>query len=200
MELIDNKIKLRPFTDSDSKRLAELCNNKKIWNNLRDYIPFPYTETNAIDFIKYCQTENPQLTFAIEINGEFAGSIGLVRQPDVYKLTAEIGYWLGEPFWGMGIATKAVRLIVEYGFNNLGLVRIYTGVFDFNKASQRVLEKSGFKLECIFEKSVFKNDKICDEYRYGLINKNGTQHAIYPMAGEIVIRSFLSRIRVCKGG
>ena len=178
MELIDNKIKLRPFTDSDSKRLAELCNNKKIWNNLRDYIPFPYTDINAIDFIKYCQTENPQLTFAIEINGEFAGSIGLVRQPDVYKLTAEIGYWLGEPFWGMGIATKAVRLIVEYGFNNLGLVRIYTGVFDFNKASQRVLEKSGFKLECIFEKSVFKNDKICDEYRYGLINKNGTQHAI----------------------
>ncbi|MFY9228802.1 MAG: GNAT family protein, partial [Bacteroidales bacterium] len=104
--------------------------------------------------------------------------IGLVRQTDVYKLSAEIGYWIGEPYWGMGIATKAVRLITEYGFNTLGLVRIYTGVFDFNKASQRVLEKAGFNLECIFEKSVFKNDKICDEYRYGLINKNATQHAV----------------------
>ncbi|MEJ5266097.1 MAG: GNAT family protein, partial [Bacteroidales bacterium] len=79
---------------------------------------------------------------------------------------------------GMGIATKAVRLITEYGFSTLGLVRIYTGVFDFNKASQRVLEKAGFNLEGIFEKSVFKNDKICDEYRYGLINKNATQHAV----------------------
>ena len=178
MELTDNQLKLRAFRDSDSKRLAELCNNKRIWDNLRDYIPFPYTENNANDFIKYCQRENPQFTFAIEYNGEFVGTIGLVRQTDVYKLSAEIGYWIGEPYWGMGIATKAVRLITEYGFSTLGLVRIYTGVFDFNKASQRVLEKAGFNLECIFEKSVFKNDKICDESRYGLIIKHATQHAV----------------------
>jgi ribosomal-protein-alanine N-acetyltransferase len=136
MELTDNQLKLRAFRDSDSKRLAELCNNKRIWDNLRDYIPFPYTENNANDFIKYCQRENPQFTFAIEYNGEFVGTIGLVRQTDVYKLSAEIGYWIGEPYWGMGIATKAVRLITEYGFSTLGLVRIYAGVFDFNKASQ----------------------------------------------------------------
>ena len=178
MELIDKEIKLRQFKKSDSKKLAELCNNKKIWDNLRDYIPFPYSENNAIDFIKHCWTENPQVTFAIEINGELAGCIGLVKQTDVYKLTAEIGYWLGEPFWSMGIMTKAVRLITEYGFTNLGLIRIYTGVFDFNKASQKVLEKAGFKFECIFEKSVLKNNKICDEYRYGLINKNATQHMV----------------------
>ena len=141
-------------------------------------MPFPYTEDNANDFIKYCQGENPQYTFAIEYNGEFVGTIGLVRQTDIYKLTAEIGYWIGEPYWGMGIATKAVQLITEYGFNELGLVRIYTGVFAFNKASQRVLEKVGFKLECIFEKSVYKNDRIYDEYRYGLINKNATQHFV----------------------
>ena len=145
-------IKLRELEITDKKKLAELCNNKKIWDNLRDYMPFPYTEDNANDFIKYCQGENPQYTFAIEYNGEFVGTIGLVRQTDIYKLTAEIGYWIGEPYWGMGIATKAVQLITEYGFNELGLVRIYTGVFAFNKASQRVLEKVGFKLECIFEK------------------------------------------------
>jgi len=170
MELIDDKLKLRPFRDSDSKKLAELCNNRKIWDNLRDYIPFPYTEDNADDFIKYCQSEAPQFTFAIEYNKELVGTIGLVRQTDIYKLTAEIGYWIGEPYWGKGIATKAVRLITEYGFNNLGLVRIHTGVFDFNKGSQRVLEKAGYKLECIFEKSIVKNEKICNEYRYVLIN------------------------------
>lgn len=171
-------IKLRELEITDKKKLAELCNNKKIWDNLRDYMPFPYTEDNANDFIKYCQGENPQYTFAIEYNGEFVGTIGLVRQTDIYKLTVEIGYWIGEPYWGMGIATKAVQLITEYGFNELGLVRIYTGVFAFNKASQRVLEKVGFKLECIFEKSVYKNDRIYDEYRYGLINKNATQHFV----------------------
>jgi len=178
MELIDNELILRPFEDSDSEKLTELCNNRKIWDNLRDYIPFPYTEQNAKDYIKHCKNENPQFTFAIEFNGEFVGSIGLVRQTDVYKMTAEIGYWIGEPYWRMGITTRAVRLISEYGFSYLGLVRIFTGVFDFNKGSQKVLEKAGFKLECIFEKSILKNNKICDEYRYGLINKNATQQCV----------------------
>jgi RimJ/RimL family protein N-acetyltransferase len=110
--------------------------------------------------------ENPPCTFAIEYMGELAGCIGLVKQTDVYKLSAEIGYWIGEPYWGLGIATTAVELLTEYGFHQLGLVRIYSGVFDFNKASQRVLEKAGYQLEGIFEKSVIKNGKICNEYRY----------------------------------
>lgn len=171
MELTDNTIQLRPFRLSDSEILAALCNNRKIWDNVRDYIPFPYTEKDAVDFIEHCICEDPQVTFAIEYYSEFAGCIGLVRQTDVYRLTAEIGYWIGEPYWGQGIATRAVRLITDYGFNDLDLVRIYTGVFDFNKASQKVLEKAGYKLEYISEKSVFKNNKICDEYRYSIINK-----------------------------
>jgi [ribosomal protein S5]-alanine N-acetyltransferase len=178
MDLIDYNIKLREFRDSDRQELAELCNNKKVWDNLRDYIPFPYTENDAKEFIDFCKKESPQQTFAIEFNEKFAGCIGLVKQSDIYKLTAEIGYWIGEPFWGKGITTKAVRLITDYGFSKLGLVRIYSGVFDYNKASQRVLEKAGFKLECIFEKSIFKNNQIYDEYRYGLINKNATQHHV----------------------
>ncbi|CAN5502434.1 hypothetical protein BH23BAC1_BH23BAC1_25270 [soil metagenome] len=95
MELIENELRLRPFKTSDSKVLSRLCNNKRIWDNLRDYLPFPYTEGNVNDFINYCQNENPQLTSAIEFKGEFTGSIGLIRQTDVYKFTAEIGYWVG---------------------------------------------------------------------------------------------------------
>jgi ribosomal-protein-alanine N-acetyltransferase len=170
MILTDKDIQLRPFDDKDIEPLAALCDNKKIWDNLRDFVPHPYAEKHAQEFIGKCRGEDPQVTFAIEYKGDFAGCIGLVKQTDIYKLTAEVGYWIGEPYWGLGIATKSVNLIVDYGFNQLGLVRIFTGVFDINIASQRVLEKAGFKLEGIFEKSVLKNGKIISEYRYGKVN------------------------------
>jgi RimJ/RimL family protein N-acetyltransferase len=171
MELKKDNLKLRAFQESDAEQIALLCNNKKIWDNVRDYLPFPYNVDHAIEYIHYCQGENPQTTFAVEYKGEFVGSIGLLQQTDVYRLTAEVGYWIGEPYWGLGIATNALQLITDYGFKTLGLVRIYSGVFDFNKASQRVLEKAGFKLEGIFEKSILKNGTIGSEYRYGLIKK-----------------------------
>jgi ribosomal-protein-alanine N-acetyltransferase len=170
-ELTSGDILLRALADSDKERLAELCNNKKILDNLRDNIPFPYTVTDAELFIQHCKTENPPVTFAIEYRNELAGVIGLVKQSDVYKHSAEIGYWLGEQFWGKGIATEAVKLIVEYGFLELKLVRIFTGVFDYNTASQKVLRKAGFILEGIFDKSVIKNGTIYDEYRYAKINQ-----------------------------
>lgn len=169
-EFTDGPIRLRDFSDLDQVRLAELCNNKKIWDNVRDLLPSPYTEQNALEFIRLCQQEVPTSTFAIEYKGELAGCIGLVKQTDVYRLGAELGYWIGEPYWGLGIATRAVELITSYGFNKLGLIRIYSGVFEFNAASQRVLEKSGFKLEGIFEKSIIKNNKVHNELRYAKLN------------------------------
>lgn len=165
-EIHSGLLTLRSFNEEDNTRLAELCNNKNIWNNVRDYLPFPYTVQHAAEFIALCRQEIPQTTFAIEFKGELAGCVGLVRQTDIYRLNAEIGYWIGEPYWGLGIATKAVELITAYGFEKLKLIRIYSGVFDFNKASQRVMEKAGFKLECISEKSIIKNGMICNEYRY----------------------------------
>jgi [ribosomal protein S5]-alanine N-acetyltransferase len=170
MEFSEGDIIIRRFKNSDIKKLARLVNNKKIWDNLRDYVPYPYTVQDAEDYIKMCMAEEPQSTFAVQYKGELAGSIGLVPKKDVYRLSAELGYWIGEPFWGKGIATTSVKLIVNYGFKNLGLVRIYSGVFDFNKASCRVLEKSGFILEGTLKKSVIKNKNICDEYRYAKIN------------------------------
>lgn len=107
----------------------------------------------------------------VEYEGALAGVVGLVPQTDVYRISAEIGYWLGESFWGKGIMTEAVKRMVDYGFNHLNLVRIFTGVFDFNKGSQRVLEKAGFQLECIFRKALIKNGVVCDEYRFAVINE-----------------------------
>ena len=167
--LSHDKIILRRLTDRDSSSLAHLANNKKVWDNLRDYMPYPYTVDNAVFFINLVSQENPQMTFAIEFDGEFCGVIGLTAQPDVYKKTAEIGYWIGEPFWNKGIATAAVRLITAYGFNELGYIRIHTGVFEYNTGSMKVLEKCGYKKDGIFEKAILKNGQIWDEHRFSKI-------------------------------
>ena len=152
--------------DEDASALAQLANNKKVWDNLRDVLPHPYTMEDAVSFINITKQENPQVSFAVEYDGAFCGMIGLVPQKDVYRKTAEIGYWLGEPFWAKGIATKAVALITDYGFNELNFIRIHTGIFEYNIASMKVLEKNGYMKDGIFQKSVFKNNKIWDEHRY----------------------------------
>jgi len=160
---------LRELEFADKKRLAQLANNKKIWDNVRDYFPYPYTEKDAAKFIESCRKEDPKITFAVVFYNELVGVAGLVLQTDIYKNTAEIGYWIGEAYWNKGIATQAVRLLVSYGFENLKLHRIFTGVFEHNKASQKVLEKCGFMQEGTSKKSITKNNAIIDEYRYGIV-------------------------------
>src|SRR6478735_8606222 len=125
---------LRSLTDNDAWLLTQLANNKNIADNLRDYFPHPYYEHHAKAFIEMTQKEEPRVTFAIEYENQLCGVIGLVPQPDVYKKSAEIGYWVGEPFWGKGLATAAVALMTEYAFQQLNLVRIHTGVFEYNLA------------------------------------------------------------------
>ena len=168
---MEDNIKIRPLELSDKTELAKLANNKKIWDNLRDYIPFPYKENDADYFINLTRKEDPIQTFGIEYKGKLSGIISLVIQKDVYRKSAEIGYWIGEPFWGSGIATKAIKLITAYGFDKLGLNRIYAGVFEYNIASMTALEKNGYKKEGIFKNAILKNDKICDEHRFFKLNE-----------------------------
>jgi len=163
------KIILRPLNNNDSTELALLANNKKIWDNLRDYIPFPYTINDAISFINMVKDQKPFMTFAIEFDGHLCGVIGLVAQKDVYRKTAEVGYWIGEPYWNKGIATVAVKLITEYGFDQLDYVRIHTGVFEYNTGSMKVLEKNGYKKDGIFETAILKNSQIWNEHRFSKI-------------------------------
>lgn len=133
-------------------------------------MPHPYHEKDAALFInQVCAKENPQLTFAIEYEDKLVGCIGLIKQTDVYRLNAEIGYWVGEPYWNIGIATEAIKLASHYAFEYLDLIRVYAAVFDFNTASKKALEKAGFTLEAVFEKAVIKNGNIYDEHRYALL-------------------------------
>ena len=161
-------ILLRPLLDEDQKSLAKFANNKKIWDNVRDLLPNPYTIKDAEIFINITKQEDPPMTFAIEFQKQFCGVIGLIRQSDVYRKTAEIGYWIGEPFWNRGIATTAVNLITDYGLNSLELNRIHTGVFEYNIGSMRVLEKNGYSKDGIFKKSIIKNGQIWDEHRFSI--------------------------------
>jgi len=168
LKLQSGNIVLRSFWESDAPRLAELANNTKIGRNLRDGFPYPYTLENAKDFIG--RFKDHISFFAIEYNGEYAGNISLVPCDNVHRKTAEIGYFLGEPYWNKGIMTAAVNLITEYGFGELGFARIHTGVYEFNPASQRVLEKCGYTKEGIFRKNVFRENRLWDEVRYAKIN------------------------------
>lgn len=165
------KIQLRDLNKNDNHGITSLINNKKIWDNLKDYIPHPYTINDANYFIdlslKESSTNKP---FAIiKDDYELCGVISLVKQDDIHRMTAELGYWIGEPFWGNGIATKAINLITDYGFNEMKLERIFAGVFDFNKPSMKALENNDYELEGILRNSIIKNDIIRDEYLYAKI-------------------------------
>jgi len=150
-------IQLRPIIAQDKQVIANLANNKKIWDNLRDIIPFPYTETDATNFIAFAKTKNPLEIFGISVNENLCGIIEIGTQNDVYQKTGEIGYWIGESYWGKGIATEAIRLMSAYGFEVLGLERIQAGVFAFNTISMHVLEKNGYVKEGIFRNAIMKN-------------------------------------------
>ncbi len=170
MELRSGNIILRPLRLADAKRLAELANNEKISRNLRDGFPHPYTEEDAENFLQKFTNQNPVTFFGIDYNDEYVGNISLVPGQDVYRKSAEIGYFIGEPYCNKGIITTAVNLITAYGFNHLDIIRIHTGVFEYNEASMHVLEKCGFVKEGVFRKSVFKQNQIWDEVRYAKIN------------------------------
>lgn len=165
----DGDVVVRELMDADLEKLAMLANNEKVSMNLRDAFPKPYTLDSAKHFKKMVDAQNPKTFFAIEYQDEYAGNISLSPGKDVYRKSAEIGYFVGEPFWNKGIATRAVNLITDWGFRQLDIVRIYTGVFAYNQASQRVLEKCGFVKEAVFRQAICKNDKLYDEIRYAKI-------------------------------
>jgi len=172
-KLTDGVVTIRKFIPGDKYRMAELANNKKIADNLRDAFPHPYSIADADIFIKICLHQSPLQVFAIEFEGNYVGNIGLNRQDDVYRKTAELGYFIGEPYWNRGITTRAVNLICEYGFRELDIIKIFSGVFEYNLPSQKVLEKCGFIREAILKEAIIKKEKIWDEYRYArYLNKH----------------------------
>lgn len=170
MDLKSGDVRIRDLVKDDAARMAILANNKKISQNLRDGFPNPYSHDDAVTFISNCMRQNPETIFAIEYKGDYVGNIALIPGVDVYRKSAEIGYFIGEEYWNKGITTIAVKLITDFAFNKLDFVRIHTGIFEYNISSLRVMEKCGYKNEGIFKKAVFRNNKLWDEFRYAIIN------------------------------
>lgn len=155
---------LLPFTAADAPRLAALRNNPRILENGYDKTPNPYTLAAAEEFIAAQQARQPTEAFAIWHADELVGGIGLTPQADVFRRSAEVGYWLGEPYWGRGLATEALRLITEYAFSTFDFVRLMAGVFAGNQGSMRALEKNGYYLESIRRQAVVKQGQLLDDY------------------------------------
>jgi RimJ/RimL family protein N-acetyltransferase len=157
-------VELRKYDLEYAAEFARHRNNPKISNNGFDRTPMPYTTKDAIElFIQQMGKEKPE-RFLIFWNDQLCGEIGIWLKEDIFRLNADIGYFVAEPFWGKGIATKAIKLMTAYTFENFDVIRIVAGVFAHNIASMKALEKNGYVLECIQKKGVIKNEKIIDDY------------------------------------
>lgn len=159
---------LRSFVEADAELLPGYANNFNIARFLTDAFPHPYAEQDAKRFIAMATQDEPRRILAIDIGGRASGAIGLHPQPDVFRANAELGYWLAEPFWGKGIMTEVVKQMVKYGFSQFDFQRIFARPFGTNLASQKVLEKAGFRLEGRFDRTLIKNGEWLDELVYAI--------------------------------
>lgn len=165
------KFLLRPWSVNDLESLVKYANNFNIAKNMTDQFPHPYSHENGKAFIEFATKDSPIHIFAIEVNGEAVGGIGIHPQQDVQRKNAELGYWLAEPFWGKGIISKAIPQMVDFAFKTYPINRVYARPFGSNLASQRVLQKTGFILEATLEKTLFKNGEYLDELIYATRRK-----------------------------
>lgn len=160
-------ITIRPWQLADKPALLRYANNRNVWINLTDIFPHPYTPDDADRWLWRCGAHQGRHTaLAIDLDGEAIGGVGIEVEKDVFRKTASIGYWLGEPFWGRGLATLALKLMTDQAFANFDINRLQASVFDWNPASARVLEKNGYKLEARLRQRIFKDGRFADELIY----------------------------------
>lgn len=164
---------IRPWKLEDAPSLAKALNNINIHNNLRDGLPFPYTVENANAFIQSMLDADKDkiYAFAITVDDEAIGSIGVFRRDNIHSRTAEMGYYLSESYWGRGLGTSAVKQACRRIFETTDIIRIFAQPFSGNIASCRILEKSGFSLEGILKQNAVKNGRIMDTKLYALLKE-----------------------------
>jgi ribosomal-protein-alanine N-acetyltransferase len=162
---------VRSWLRDDQESLARHANNRRVWINMGDRFPHPYTLADAEGWIDRLMSQDPKTHFAIAVGGEAVGGIGLDLQSDIFKRSAVIGFWLGEAYWGRGIATAAVMAVTEHAFASFDLCRLAAYVFDHNAASMRVLEKAGYTCEARLRRAGTKDGKTLDLYLYAMIRE-----------------------------
>lgn len=169
------EFQIRSYRASDKLALIKNADNFNVSISLLDSFPYPYNELEADMWLSFVMNQQPEMNFAIADKNGLIGAIGLKEMDDVYRYSSEIGYWLGEAYWGKGIITKALGAFTDYAFAHYKVVRLFAGVFDFNPASGRALEKCGYKLEGRLKKAIVKNGKVYDQLLYAKISEENVK-------------------------
>lgn len=160
---------LRPWRLGDDPSLVRHANNPNVARNLKDLFPQPYTMEDALEWIARNKDVDPPRQFAIVVDRAAVGGIGIEIGSDIHRRSAEIGYWLGEDFWGRGIVTEAVGALTQYAFATFDLEHVFAGLFVHNVGSRRVLEKNGYELEGRLRRHVTKNGETMDDLLFGIV-------------------------------
>ena len=173
---LGNGYTLRPWDaawrDGDRERFVTLANDYDVWKMLRDHFPHPYTRADAENWVALQSGRDPATVFAVCDGEGPIGAVGLEMRESDFRHSAELGYWLGKPFWGRGIITEAARAMTAYGFETLGLTRIYAHVKAHNGASERVLEKAGYQREGLLRKAVLKEGAPVDYLLFAILRED----------------------------
>jgi len=162
---------LRPFVASDARAIARHAANRRIWENMADAFPHPYRLEDAEAFLARNAAEDPPTSWALATPDEVIGAIGIVQGSDIHWLSAELGYWLGEPFWGRGYMTEAVNALIAWALKQQDIYRVWAVCDVDNKASARVMEKAGMQREGVLTRwSVHPNlsPEPRDSYCYSI--------------------------------
>lgn len=160
---------IRKWELSDAADLAAALSNKRVQDNLRDGLPYPYTQQDGTDYIRTILSMEDSFIFAVTADGKAIGNVGVLRQQNIHRRTAELGYYIAEEYWGRGIMTEAVKQVCAYVFDRSDIVRIYAEPFSYNAASCRVLEKAGFQYEGTLRSNAIKNNRVIDMKMYSLL-------------------------------
>lgn len=178
MQLLLATCEVRSWLLSDADSLAIHANNRDIWRNLRDAFPHPYRRADAVAFIQRSLAASPPTRFAIAVNGQAVGAIGVELHQDVERIAAEIGYWLSASYWGRGIMTEVVQAVTEYALQAYSLTRLFAVPYEWNPASCRVLEKVGYVREARMRRSAIKDGCVIDQFLYAYVkNDVGAQQS-----------------------
>jgi ribosomal-protein-alanine N-acetyltransferase len=159
---------IRPWELSDVESLVRHANNRAVWLNMRDRFPHPYSRKDAKTWIKFARSLKPQSQLAVDLEGEAVGGVGILLSDDIERISGELGYWIGEEHWGKGLTTRAAAQMTTYGFETLGLHRVFATPFTRNPASVRVLEKLGFRREGVLLENAIKDGEIVSEVVYAI--------------------------------
>lgn len=172
MAVNPDSVRIRSWRPGDEEVLPELANNRRIWRNLTNRFPHPYGHDEAVEWIRSANQQPEDARHLAVLSGDqVVGGVGFERLTDLGTRTAEIGYWVGEPYWGRGIATRALELATDLALRDFDFVRLQAGVLGWNAASCRVLEKAGYSLEARLTKQGFKDGEVCDIVLYALLRE-----------------------------